>query len=40
MSGGRDNDFAYAYVVAHEMGHHIQNLTGVADKVRAAQNAR
>ena len=36
MSGG--GDFAYAYVIAHEMGHHIQNLTGVADKVRAAQS--
>jgi uncharacterized protein len=38
MTGGRNNDFAYAYVIAHEMGHHIQNLTGVADKVRNMQN--
>ena len=38
MTGGRDNDFAYAYVVAHEIGHHIQNITGVADKVRTMQN--
>ena len=30
-------DFAYAYVIAHEMGHHIQNLTGVAAKVRQRQ---
>jgi uncharacterized protein len=30
-------DFAKAYVLAHEVGHHVQNLTGVADKVRAAQ---
>ena len=30
-------DFAQAYVVAHEIGHHIQFLTGVADKVRAGQ---
>lgn len=32
-------DFAQAYVIAHEFGHHIQNLTGVMDKVqRAGQN--
>lgn len=37
MTGGRNNDFAYAYVVAHEMGHHIQNLLGTADKVRSLQ---
>jgi uncharacterized protein len=36
MSGG--GDFAYAYVIAHEVGHHIQNLTGTADKVRRAQS--
>ncbi|WP_294392519.1 neutral zinc metallopeptidase [uncultured Sphingomonas sp.] len=30
-------DFAQAYVIAHEVGHHIQYLTGVADKVRAGQ---
>jgi uncharacterized protein len=36
MSGG--GDFAYAYVIAHEVGHHIQNVTGVADKVRNAQS--
>lgn len=38
MTGGRNNDFAYAYVVAHEMGHHIQNILGTADKVRSMQN--
>jgi uncharacterized protein len=34
-------DFAQAYVIAHEFGHHIQNLTGVMDRVqRAGQNNR
>jgi uncharacterized protein len=30
-------DFPLAYVIAHEVGHHIQNLEGTADKVRQAQ---
>lgn len=30
-------DFAYAYVVAHEMGHHIENLLGILPKVQRAQ---
>ena len=32
-------DFAQAYVIAHEVGHHIQYLTGIADKVRREQQA-
>jgi len=30
-------DFAQAYVIAHEVGHHVQKLLGVTDKVQAAQ---
>lgn len=34
---GASGDFAQAYVVAHEVGHHIQNLTGTSRKVHAAR---
>lgn len=34
---GEAGDFARLYVIAHEYGHHIQNLTGLAEQVRSAQ---
>lgn len=34
---GTGGDFARLYVIAHEYGHHIQNITGLAREVRAAQ---
>jgi predicted metalloprotease len=30
---GAPGDFAQAYVIAHEVGHHVQNLLGIAEKV-------
>jgi predicted metalloprotease len=32
---GAPGDFAQAYVIAHEVGHHVQNLLGISDQVQA-----
>jgi predicted metalloprotease len=34
---GAPGDFAQAYVIAHEVGHHVQNLLGIASKVQTAR---
>jgi uncharacterized protein len=34
---GAPGDFAQAYVIAHEIGHHVQNLFGIAEKVTQAR---
>ncbi len=34
---GAPGDFAQAYVIAHEIGHHIQSITGISDQVRQVQ---
>jgi predicted metalloprotease len=34
---GASGDFAQAYVIAHEVGHHVQNLMGIAEKVTRLQ---
>ena len=34
---GAPGDFAQAYVIAHEVGHHVQTLIGITDQVEAAK---
>jgi predicted metalloprotease len=36
---GAGGDFAWAYVIAHEVGHHVQRLTGTSEDVRGEQAA-
>lgn len=37
--GSKTCEFSQAYVIAHEIGHHVQNLTGILPKVQQAQRA-
>lgn len=38
--GAEGGDFATAYVIAHEVGHHIQTILGTSDKVRQLQSGK
>jgi len=35
---GASGEFAQAYIIAHEVGHHVQNFMGIAEKVRKLQH--
>jgi predicted metalloprotease len=36
---GAPGDFAQTYVIAHEVGHHLQTILGISDEIRAQQQA-
>ena len=38
--GAKKGDFAIAYVIAHEIGHHVQTLVGTSQQVRKAQQGK
>ena len=38
--GAKGGDFAIAYVIAHEIGHHVQTLLGTSEKMRQAQEGK